>query len=51
MESGMKGALGRFVDLDWIPRYMVINKKGEIKIFKAINPGDINIKKLLDQIK
>lgn len=50
MQSGKKGALGSFVDLDWIPRYMVINKQREIKIFKAINAGDINVKKILNQI-
>jgi len=51
LQAGMKGALGDFADLDWIPRYMVVNRKKEIKIFKAINAGDINIKKVLDQIK
>ncbi len=50
MQSGMKGDLGRFVGLDWIPRYMVINKKREIKIFKAINAGDINVKKIIDKL-
>ena len=50
MKSGMKGALGSFVGLDWIPRYMVINKEREIKLFKAINAGDINVKNLLNQL-
>jgi len=50
MKSGMKGDLGRFINLDWIPRYLVVNKQREIKIFKAINAQDIHIKKILDQI-
>jgi len=48
MQSGMKGPLGRFVDLDWIPRYMIVDQNREIKIFKAINAGDINIKRILN---
>jgi thiol-disulfide isomerase/thioredoxin len=36
MKSGWKGAMGTFLDLDWIPRYMIIDKQGKIKVFKAI---------------
>ena len=28
MQSGWKGAMGTFLDLDWIPRYMIIDKQG-----------------------
>ena len=41
--SGWKGAIGNAVDLDWIPRYMVVNKKGEIIVYKAIKADDENI--------
>ena len=34
--NGMKGAFGKSIDLDWIPRYMVINKNGSIAIYRAI---------------
>ncbi|WP_396167251.1 TlpA family protein disulfide reductase [Flavobacterium sp.] len=34
--DGMKGAFGKSIDLDWIPRYMVINKNGSIAIYRAI---------------
>jgi len=34
--DGMKGAFGKSIDLDWIPRYMVINKNGTIEIYRAI---------------
>ncbi|MFZ4106857.1 TlpA family protein disulfide reductase [Flavobacterium sp.] len=34
--DGMKGAFGKSIDLDWIPRYMVINKNGAIEIYRAI---------------
>lgn len=35
-EKGMKGSFGQSVDLDWIPRYMVINKEGTIDLYRAI---------------
>ena len=34
--EGMKGAFGKSIDLDWIPRYIIINKKGEIELYRAI---------------
>lgn len=36
MQSGWKGAFGKFVKLNWIPRYMVINEQGNIELFKAV---------------
>ena len=43
MQSGWKGAMGTFLDLDWIPRYMIIDKQGGIKVFKAIETTDITL--------
>ena len=43
MQSGWKGAMGTFLDLDWIPRYMIIDKQGAIKVFKAIKTSDITL--------
>lgn len=34
--DGMKGEFGKSIDLDWIPRYIVIDKKGTVKIYRAI---------------
>jgi|TARA_Y100000385_G_scaffold282712_1_gene337593 thiol-disulfide isomerase/thioredoxin len=48
MQSGWKGPMGLFLDLDWIPRYMIIDKQGGIKVFKAIKTTD---KKLLKNLK
>jgi len=47
MQSGWKGPFGTFVDLDWIPRYMVVDKQGNIKLFKAVEADDKNIKDIL----
>ena len=35
-EKGMKGSFGKSIDLDWIPRYIIINKNGEVVLYKAI---------------
>lgn len=37
-----------FVNLGWIPRYMVIDEKGEISLFKATNASD---KKIIEALK
>ena len=48
LPSGMKGVFGEAIDLDWIPRYMVIGKDGTIKLYKAIKAND---SKILEAIK
>jgi thiol-disulfide isomerase/thioredoxin len=47
MQSGWKGPFGTFVDLDWIPRYMVVDKEGNIKLYKAVEADDTKIKNVL----
>jgi len=32
----MKGVFGKAIDLDWIPRYIIIDKTGQIVIYRAI---------------
>jgi thiol-disulfide isomerase/thioredoxin len=33
---GMKGAFGKSINLDWIPRYIIIDKTGKIVVYRAI---------------
>ncbi len=40
LPEGMKGDLGQYIGLTWIPRFMVINAKGEIAIWKATQADD-----------
>lgn len=35
-EKMMKGAFGKSIDLDWIPRYIVIDKEQNVVIYRAI---------------
>lgn len=43
----MKGAFGKSIDLDWIPRYIVINEKGQIVLYRAIETDFDKIEKAL----
>jgi thiol-disulfide isomerase/thioredoxin len=43
MKEGDKGAFGEFLNLWWIPRYVVVNEVGEITLFKAVKITDKNI--------
>lgn len=42
-----KSEIGSFLDLDWIPRYLVVDKKGNISLFKAIKTDDPKLLKAL----
>jgi thiol-disulfide isomerase/thioredoxin len=35
-EKMMKGAFGQAIDLDWIPRYIIIDDEGKIVTYRAI---------------
>ncbi|WP_026450618.1 TlpA family protein disulfide reductase [Aequorivita capsosiphonis] len=48
ISSGWKGPFCSSIDLDWIPRYMIVNPKGEISLYKAIVTDDENLIKELN---
>lgn len=50
-KDGMKGAFGKAIDLDWIPRYIVIDKKGKVVLYRAIEKDFDKIKTTLESIK
>ena len=47
MQSGWNGDFGDFIDLDWTPRYMIVGKDQNIKLFEAVKANDKRIKELL----
>jgi len=47
MQSGWKGAMGTFLDLNWIPRYLIVDPEGKIVVYKAIKTKDKNLRKHL----
>ncbi|WP_163410899.1 TlpA family protein disulfide reductase [Flavobacterium ajazii] len=51
MNDGMKGAFGKSVDLDWIPRYIILDKTGKIIIYRAIETDFDKINETLKSLK
>lgn len=49
--DGMKGVFGKSIDLDWIPRYMIVDKEGKIKLYKAIEADDKKIEETLKKLE
>ena len=50
LPKGMKkGDLVDFLNTSWIPRYIVLDKKGNIQLFKAIKASDRSIKVALQK--
>ena len=49
--EGMKGAFGKSVNLDWIPRYMIIDKNGKIALYRAIETDFEAIETTLNSLK
>jgi len=47
LPDGQKGVFGDFMNSNWIPRYMVIDKQGNIKLFKAKKANDNKLKEAL----
>lgn len=51
VQDGMKGVFGQSIDLDWIPRYMVIDQEGKIALYKAIEADDVAIVEVLKKLQ
>lgn len=49
--DGMKGIFGKSINLDWIPRYMVVDKTGKIALFKVIEADDTKLIDTLNKLK
>lgn len=49
--DGMKGIFGKSINLDWIPRYMVVDKEGKIALYKVIEADDEKLIKTLEAFK
>lgn len=47
--DGMKGKFGKSINLDWIPRYMIVDKTGKIALYKAIEPTDTRIEEIINK--
>ena len=49
LPSGWNGAFGKFLQLNWIPRYLIVNKDATIQVFDCTqlneNVVEANLKK------
>ena len=50
-KSGWKNAFTNYIDLNWIPRYMVIDPEGNIAKYYAVDAGDPAIQQAIDALK
>lgn len=48
-KNGWKSNFAAAIDLDWIPRYIVVNSSGEISLYKAIKADDPKLIKVLQE--
>ncbi|KAF2337586.1 TlpA family protein disulfide reductase [Flavobacterium ginsenosidimutans] len=51
MNDGMKGLFGKAIDLDWIPRYIIVDKTGKIALYRAIETDFEKINSTLQSLK
>ena len=49
--EGWKNNFNNYIDLNWVPRFMVIDQKGGIAKYYSINPNDPEIQKAIDLLK
>lgn len=47
----MKGVFAKALDVDWIPRYIIVDKKGKIVLYRAIETDFDKINKILTELK
>lgn len=48
--SGWKNDFNNYIDLNWIPRYMVIDQKSAIAKYYAISPEDPEIQETINKL-
>ena len=48
--EGWKNNFNNYIDLNWIPRYLIINQKSGIAKYYAITPDDPEIQKTIDEL-
>ena len=46
-DAGWKNSFNNYIDLNWVPRFMVIDQTGKIAKYYAIHPNDPDIQKTI----
>jgi len=48
--SGWKNDFNNYIDLNWIPRYIIVDQKSDIAKYYAISPEDPEIQTTIDKL-
>lgn len=48
--TGWKNNFNNYIDLNWIPRYIVVDQKSDIAKYYAISPDDPEIQSTIDKL-
>lgn len=51
VSDGMKGEFGKLIDVDWIPRYIILDKTGKIITYRAIETDFEQINQTLKNLE
>lgn len=49
-DEGWKNSFNNYIDLNWVPRFMVIDQKGAIAKYYSISPKDPEIQAAIDAL-
>lgn len=50
-DEGWKNNFNNYIDLNWVPRFMVIDQRGKIAKYYSIHPNDPEIQKIINELK
>lgn len=50
-DEGWKNNFNNYIDLNWVPRFIVVDQTGKIAKYYAISPADPDVQKTIDQLK
>ena len=50
-DEGWKNNFNNFIDLNWVPRFIMVDQKGKIAKYYAISPDDPDVQKTIDHLK
>lgn len=50
-DEGWKNNFNNYIDLNWVPRFIVVDQTGKIAKYYAISPADPDVQKTIDELK
>ncbi|WP_027377506.1 TlpA family protein disulfide reductase [Kaistella palustris] len=50
-DEGWKNSFNNYIELNWVPRFMVVDQRGGIAKYYAVSPEDPDIQKVINALK